>query len=41
MGSLYKSVVRLSSLEDPKGIRNLKKILKYITINRCYYEKEL
>jgi len=34
-------VVRLSSLEDLKGIRNLKKILKYITINGCYYEKEL
>ncbi len=36
-----RKVKRLSSLEDLKGIRNLKKILKYITIDGRYYGKGL
>jgi len=36
-----RKVKRLSSLEDLKGIRNLKKALKYITIDGRYYGKGL
>jgi hypothetical protein len=36
-----KDFLGLSSLEDLKGIRNLKKILKYITIDGRYYGKGL
>ncbi len=36
-----KDFLGLSSLEDLKGIKNLKKILKYITIDGHYYEKGL
>jgi len=34
-------VVRLSTFEDLRGIRNLKKILKYITVDGRYYGKGL
>lgn len=36
-----RKVKRLSSLEDLKGIRNLKKILRYVTIYGRYYGKWL
>ncbi len=36
-----KDFLGLSSLEDLKGIRNLNKILKYITVDGRYYAKRL